>query len=537
MNSSHFQKFGILFTIFLLLLNFFVLIQPVYSQNTTNNPTFTVSSTSTRVTLTTPVYDKALNLYMSVDAGILQNFSNPFIRMAYINSQTKKEVFVLTYVFHSLIEYTQVNGSQTGPESNIIDKTFNIGNSGSTGPDIRSRGYYPINVSVGSFDGQITHLFNFTTLNNVFSLQVIVPEGTVYPGGIEVTVPGLYYTVHVKNFPYTLQNSLLSMNTHITTSSITTVDAIGSNGLYFYSGNNQTVNSTLYMQNAFFSGYQSQFLSPDVRDISTYCNFVSTERNNLTIDSYLGNINTNQYIIPDSASNSQQSGSGNAGILDFTVSASAFNFQMTGTQLALGTVTIVGLAGLAYAIYYLIKKYLLFIVGIVVGLAVTIYLPSRKVTAIQALHHDKRREIMDALHEAGEHGMVMKELKELIQLPQTTLLWHLDVLQEFEFITRVKIHKQIIIISNDFLESFDPRLKELELSFQSEQGEKFREFISSKTPNEAFTISEVLEYTKWHEKTLKRHFKRLIHLGIMLPIQHSDKYIIAPEFQDSFSKV
>lgn len=141
---------------------------------------------------------------------------------------------------------------------------------------------------------------------------------------------------------------------------------------------------------------------------------------------------------------------------------------------------------------------------------------------------------MDALYEAGGKGMLMKELKELIQLPQTTLLWHLDVLQEFEFITRVKIHKQIIIISNDFLEDFDPRVKELELSFQSDQGEKFREFISSKDINETFSLTDVINQTKWHEKTAKRHIKRMITLGIIISNKNSNKYVIAPYFHPYF---
>ncbi len=241
--------------------------------------------------------------------------------MAYVDSLSNKEVFSITYVFHSLIEYTQVNSSQTGPESNIIDKTYNIGAVGTNGPDIGSRGYYPITVSSGSFDGQIIHSFNFTTLNDIFSLQVIVPEGKVYPNGVEVSVPGYYFFLTVRNFPYISQNSFLSMNVHIRTSVFNTIDAIGSNGLYFYSEANQTLNSTLYMQNAFFSGYQNQFIFPDVRDLGLNCNFLGSDRNNLTMNSYLGNIISDQNVIPNAPGSSQQSGSGNAGILDFTINA------------------------------------------------------------------------------------------------------------------------------------------------------------------------------------------------------------------------
>ncbi len=523
---------------FLVILIIFSLSTP-NSQSTTNTTgySFSVVSTSTKVNVISPVFDSNLHLYMNVEAGILQNFSNPYIKLSYIDSQTTREVLSTSYIFHQLIEYTPTNNTQIGPESSTIDQVLNIGNNGSTGNNIVNRGYKAINESTSMYEGVILHTITFTTLNNIFSLSINIPEGNIYPNDIGVNIPGLFLSINVKNFPYLVNNSKLSMNVHMTTSAQDSIDIIGSNKLFIYRGYDTTYNSTFYIQNASLSGLQNQFLTPQIRDTSGYSNFQDVNRQNSTFFAYIGQVNTNP-ILPGSIffTAPNYSSSKTAGILDFTLKADTFNFQITGTQLAVSTVSLAGAASILLLAYYLIRKYLMYIVGLLLGIAVSIYLPTRKVTAIQALHHEKRKEIMDALYESGGKGISMKELKELIQLPQTTLLWHLDVLQEFEFITRVKIHKQIIIISNDFLEEFDPRITELELSFLSDQGEKFRELISSKDINESFSLKDVIKTTNWHEKTAKRHLKRLITLGIIIPAKSTNFYTVTPEFHAYFSR-
>ena len=536
MQSSHFSRFIFLILIVSIFLNVSVLKSNASLNRNTDNPTFNVSQSTTRILISSPIYNNDSRLFMTVDAGILPNNSNPYIKYSLLNADTQKEVFSSTYVFHEIIEYTPANDSQIGPDSSSIKKITNIGNPGTLGPNMQIRGYNPITNTNNTFQDQVMHSFVLSTNNDIFSLTLNVPEGTVYPNGIEVDVPGIFFTINLQNYPYQSNTNNISLDVHILSSYSDTIDPIGSNSLYLYRNYNATVSSTFYLQNAFFSNLQDQPLSLDIRDLSSYFNFLSPNRNNVSLNGYIGQINANPNI-PDQYLTGSSGTNGKAGILDFTVNANAFNLQVTGNQLALATISLAGFAGIIALVYYFIRKYLVIILGVIVAIGVSIYLPTRKVTAIQALHHEKRREIMDALYIVGGKGMLMKELKELIQLPQTTLLWHLDILQEFEFITRVKIHKQIIIISNDFLEDFDPRLKELELSFVSDQGEKFRKFISSKDLQEPFTILEIVKETNWHEKTVKRHLKKLMNLGIISPVQNSNKFVVAPEFHAHFSKI
>ena len=538
MNSLHYSKIIILFSIFLLILNFSALDISVNAYTSSTSPSFQVSTSETRILVTSPVYDNNSHLYFVVETGILPNLSNPYIKLSYVNSLTGQEVFSTTYTFHQLVEYNSINSTQSGPESSVIKQLVNIGNNGTNGIDMLRRGYNPITSTISTFQNQIVHSIKISTLDNVFSLEVNIPEGSIYPNNVMVSEPGIYFTTNVQNFPFLSSNDSVSMDVHITTSISNTIDVLDSNNLYLYNEYNREMNSSFNVQNGFLSGLQFQMLSPGIRDIYSFFNFQNQNTNNLSLNCYAGNIVTNTNIFPATASLSQSNAIGTTpgGLQDFTINANMFNFQITGSQLALAAITLGALTGILAALYYFLRKYLLYIVGIVVTIGVTIYLPTRKVTAIQALHHEKRREIMDALHEVGGEGMLMKDLKDLIQLPQTTLLWHLDVLQEFEFITRVKIHKQIIIISNDFLDQFDPRVKELELSFQSEQGEKFKKFISSRQINESFTISEVVKKTNWHEKTTKRHLKRLAHLGIVIQVKNSNEYLVSPEFYEVFTK-
>ena len=86
---------------------------------------------------------------MNVDAGILPNNSNPYIKYSIIDADTQKDVLSSTYVFHELIEYTSKNNSQVGPDSTTINKLMNIGHSGTLGPNIQNRGYNPIFIGKG----------------------------------------------------------------------------------------------------------------------------------------------------------------------------------------------------------------------------------------------------------------------------------------------------------------------------------------------------------------------------------------------------
>ena len=535
MNYLRFTKRNL----FLLTLTILLAINPLFSsvssQTSTSNPKFTVSQLPDRITANSPVYDNKTNLYMSVTSGVQRLTANPFINLSYIDASNRNVVFSTLYIFRQFIEYTQTNTSNPAPDANTIDRRINIGINDTAIKSLSNMGYNPIQTNTSTFQNQILHTFILSTKDGVFSLELNIPESTVYPNDIQVDVPGLYFNVKINNFPFRNSGNKLSLNMAVITSSYNTIDILPSNQIEIYKAYTG-LNSTFYWQNGIFTGQNSDFLNPENRFISSDFVFADQNSSSLTMTGYAGQIDTTP-LLPISSSSSVATGTDPInGLLNYKIQSDYFNINTTLGDVAVTGTAIAGVAGLIALIYYFIKKYLIYIAGFVITLTVSIYLPTRKVNAIEALHHEKRREIMDELHNVAEKGLLMKELKELVNLPQTTLLWHLDVLQEFSFITKVKIHKQIVIISNDFLEKFDPRVKELELSFLSDQGEKFRQFINIKGRTGAFNLEGVTDFTDWHPKTAKRHLKRMVNLGIINFDSNSKLYTVEPEFYNYFLK-
>jgi predicted transcriptional regulator len=521
MNSISFTK---KYTVFCLLLVFVVvLLSPlkIKAQQTPLESNFEINLENNRISVTSPIYNYNSNLKMIINASLLPGNSNPYINLSYFDDKSSKIVFSTVYIFQSLFEYS---------DSNQILQQYNIGRDNSFGTNLAMRGYKQINYTLNTFQNQNLHCFTLETLDDVFTLKLNIPEGIIYPNNIEVGVPGFFIDITVNNFPYNNENNKLAMMMVMVSSSTVTIDVIENDTIFTYEDFTTGLNSTFYTTNSYISNIESDLLTLQERVINFNINFQNSSKN-IFWNGYVGQINTNP-ILPDTTDNIKNNGI--IGILDFTVKADFIDLELSGEDLAYISFSIASITGLLFALYYFIKKYFIYISGFLIALTVSIYLPSRKVTAIQALHHDKRREIMDALYESAENGLMMKKLKEIVQLPQTTLLWHLSILEEFQFVTRIKIHKQIIIISNDFLEGFDPRIKELELSFLSEQGELFRSFISSFKADITFSVDKIIDVTGWHRKTAKRHLKRLANLGIIKFQKDLKTFIITPEFKTYF---
>jgi predicted transcriptional regulator len=195
-----------------------------------------------------------------------------------------------------------------------------------------------------------------------------------------------------------------------------------------------------------------------------------------------------------------------------TVDSPKFLLNLGYIKLDLVNITIISvLFSFLGVILVFIKKYWMLIIGIFTSIGVTLFVPKRSINAVEVLHHDTRRQIMDFIYMKAENGVLITELKIELKIPLTTLLWHLQILEEFRFIFKTKIKNQIVIISYDYLESFDINLKELELTFsQSEQGKLFLQFFQILEINQSFSYEELTLYTGWHKKTVSRHVKKLL---------------------------
>ena len=164
---------------------------------------------------------------------------------------------------------------------------------------------------------------------------------------------------------------------------------------------------------------------------------------------------------------------------------------------------------------FVLQKFWFLLVGIPVVVNILTYCPEKKLDALDVLNHTTRQKILDTLNEQAEYGETFKDLSKTLQVPTPTLLWHLKMLEEFSFIQIFKIHREIVIVAQEFVKFFDPIQKDFELSFTSLQARMFKVFILNLYPHQEFTVKEVSAYTHWNIKTAQRHLNHLCKLGIL----------------------
>jgi predicted transcriptional regulator len=194
---------------------------------------------------------------------------------------------------------------------------------------------------------------------------------------------------------------------------------------------------------------------------------------------------------------------------------------------AIPTGTALGFIGV---ILYFIRKYWMLFIGIFISIGTALYIPNRKLDAVQVVHHDSRQRIMDTLLNVQGRGETFRNLSADLEIPTPTLLWHLKILEDFELIRRMKIRREVVIVAEDYYNEFDPTIKELELSFKSDQGLIFRDFLKSLDMDTNFTLEGIIRITKWNRKTALRHINRLTSLGILIKNISTRTYKINPKY-------
>jgi predicted transcriptional regulator len=181
-------------------------------------------------------------------------------------------------------------------------------------------------------------------------------------------------------------------------------------------------------------------------------------------------------------------------------------------------------------ILYFIRRYWMLFIGIFIAIGTALYIPNRKLDAVQVVHHDSRQRIMDTLLNVQGRGETFRNLSADLEIPTPTLLWHLKILEDFELIRRMKIRREVVIVAEDYYNEFDPTIKELELSFKSDQGLIFRDFLKSLDMDASFTLEGIIRITKWNRKTALRHLNRLTSLGILIKNIQTRSYKINPKY-------
>lgn len=181
------------------------------------------------------------------------------------------------------------------------------------------------------------------------------------------------------------------------------------------------------------------------------------------------------------------------------------------TNVAVGT-SILGLLGL---LILFLRRYWIAILGLFVSIFAVFKVPSRKISVMDVYHNETRQNIIDILNFRKGQGETVRNLSRELQIPLPTLLWHLQILEEFELIVKEKVKREVVVISMDYIEEFDLDLKVFEMTFKSDKAKIFYDYLLNLDVEQIFTITSVVNHTSWSARTVIRYISKLLELQII----------------------
>jgi predicted transcriptional regulator len=173
--------------------------------------------------------------------------------------------------------------------------------------------------------------------------------------------------------------------------------------------------------------------------------------------------------------------------------------------------------GIISLILYIIKRYWIVLLGILFGFLAVFKVPTRKISVMDVYHNETRQNIIDILNFKKGQGETVRNLARELQTPLPTLLWHLQILEEFELVVKEKVKREIVIIAMDYIEEFDLDLKIFEMTFKSDKAKIFFDYLLNLQENEIFTVKSVVDHTSWSGRTVIRYISKLLELEIIKP--------------------
>jgi predicted transcriptional regulator len=418
--------------------------------------------------------------------------------------------FIVKY--HQLIEYqdegTSGNGYQEGEEIKI----YNIGS------EDDSNGWENIEYSLKDINEIKLHEFYTTTKDEVFSINLSISNSPIEINNKEFSPKSLIINIGINDFPFDQPNSQLALNAQFDTNyEVTKNNPI--NKIFSWENTASSDNLLIEVANS------SLIDSMEENKHNIYYSFLSNEMQDIKWNTNFGITNIND------TNNDQFSSS-----IPLLSQPQTQQFQVQTENIAFVAILISLLIGILTFFYYLLRKIWENLLSGIVVIGTALYVPNRKLNAIEALHSPNRSQIMDLLDEIGEKGETLRNLSSILDMPLATLIWHLKILVDFDFITKMKIRKETVIISNNFIDNFDPNLKEVELSFKSPQGILFWRFLVSIVPDQSFHLNEIIESTNWHKKTAQKHIRRLLNLNVLIKANNEKEYYINQKYSIGIKK-
>jgi predicted transcriptional regulator len=150
----------------------------------------------------------------------------------------------------------------------------------------------------------------------------------------------------------------------------------------------------------------------------------------------------------------------------------------------------------------------------------------RRINEDQLLENELRVHIVDYLEQKGKQGAHLREIQREVGCGISSLLWHLQALDDFNLITNEKIGKYHIFYLTG-IKSI--QTTEMALALKSEVAKGLcRLLIKQKNPVSLSKISQEIEV---HHSSVQHHVKKLSELGVILILKEKKRsqYIISPK--------
>lgn len=148
----------------------------------------------------------------------------------------------------------------------------------------------------------------------------------------------------------------------------------------------------------------------------------------------------------------------------------------------------------------------------------------------EVMMNQSRTDILDYLDHVGPYGAHMRDIKSAMNMGSGSLLWHLQVLEDFRLIEKKKISSYTVFVSSEYLDVFDPVFKEIELSLQSKYLHDIASTLVNYGEGSVVKLGIIEEKTKINRRTLRRIIKKMEQKNL-LGINKSSGYEIIIQSQ------
>lgn len=125
-----------------------------------------------------------------------------------------------------------------------------------------------------------------------------------------------------------------------------------------------------------------------------------------------------------------------------------------------------------------------------------------------------RIDIMKYLDYVGSSGAHLREIKSTLKSGTGSLLWHLQVLEDFNWVIKVKVDKYVVFVSHNYIDQFDTNLKHIELALQSKNTDLIMEAILDE-PHLEYDINQLQEMTGIYRKAIRRFIAKLQEFNLI----------------------